>query len=44
MGSSALLAERESRLMGKLCNLWRVLETGMSVVLTININLGILFD
>jgi hypothetical protein len=30
MGSSALRAERESRLVGKLYNLCRMLETGMS--------------
>jgi hypothetical protein len=30
--------------MGKVCNLYRVLETGISVVLTVKSSLGILFD
>jgi hypothetical protein len=30
--------------MGKVCNIYRVLETGISVVLTVKSNLGILFD
>jgi hypothetical protein len=29
---------------GKVCNLCRVLETGISVVLTVKSSLGILFD
>jgi hypothetical protein len=29
---------------GKVCNLCRVLETGISVVLTVMSSLGILFD
>jgi hypothetical protein len=44
MGSHDLRAERESRLMGKVCNLYRVLETGISVVLMVKTSLGILFD
>jgi hypothetical protein len=44
MGSSALGAERESRLVGNVCNLCRVLEIGISVVLTVKSTLGILFD
>jgi hypothetical protein len=40
MGSSALQAERESWLVGKVCNLWRVLETDISVVLTFKSSLG----
>jgi hypothetical protein len=34
----------ESRLVGKVCNLYRVLETGISAVLTVMSSLGILFD
>jgi hypothetical protein len=30
--------------MGKVCNLYRVLETGISVVLMVKTSLGILFD
>jgi hypothetical protein len=30
--------------MGKVCNLCRVLETGVLVVLTVKSSLGILFD
>jgi hypothetical protein len=37
-------AEWESQLAGKVCNLCRVLETGISAVLTIMSSLGILFD
>jgi hypothetical protein len=44
MGSSAPQAERESRLVGKVCNLCRVLETGISVVLAIMNNIGSSFD
>jgi hypothetical protein len=44
MGSHDLRAERESRLMDKVCNLCIVLETGLSVVLTVKSSLGILFD
>jgi hypothetical protein len=44
MGSSALRAERESRLVGKVCNLLRVLETGISAVLMVKSSLEILFD
>jgi hypothetical protein len=36
--------EKESRLVGKVCNLCRVLENGISVVLMIKGSLGILFD
>jgi hypothetical protein len=44
MGSHDPQAERESRLVGKVCNLYRVLETGISVVLTVKSSLGMLFD
>jgi hypothetical protein len=44
MGSHDLWAEWESRLVGKVCNLCRVLETGISVVLTVKSSLVILFD
>jgi hypothetical protein len=37
-------AEQESRLVGKVCNLSRVLQTGISVVLTVMSSLGILID
>jgi hypothetical protein len=37
-------AEWESRLVGKVCNLYRVLETGISAVLAVMSSLGILFD
>jgi hypothetical protein len=37
-------AEWESRLMGKVCDLCRVLETGISTMLTVKSGLGILFD
>ena len=40
MRSSAPRAEGESRLMGKVCNLCRVLETGISVVLMVMSSLG----
>jgi hypothetical protein len=40
MGSHDLWAERESRLKGKVCNLCRVLETGISVVLTVKSGIG----
>jgi hypothetical protein len=33
-----------SRFLGKVCNLCRVLETGISVELTVKSGLGILFD
>jgi hypothetical protein len=44
MGSSAPRTQRESRLMGKVCDLCRGLETGISAVLMAKSNLGILFD
>jgi hypothetical protein len=44
MESHDLWAEQESRLVGKVCDLCRVLETGISVVLTVKSGLGILFD
>jgi hypothetical protein len=44
MGSSAPRVERESRLVGKVCNLCRGLQTGISVVLMIKSSLVILFD
>jgi hypothetical protein len=37
-------AEWESRLVGKVCDLYRVLENSISVVLTIKSGLVILFD
>jgi hypothetical protein len=37
-------AGKGSRLMGKVCNLCRVLETGISAELTVKNSLGILFD
>jgi hypothetical protein len=44
MGRLEPRVEWESRLVGEVCNLCRVLETGISVVLTVMSNLGILFD
>jgi hypothetical protein len=44
MESHDLRAERESRLVGKVCNLCRVLKTGILVVLKVKSDLGILFD
>jgi hypothetical protein len=44
MGSHDLRTEWESRLVGIVCNLCRVLETGISVELTVKSGLGILFD
>jgi hypothetical protein len=40
MGSHDLWAEWESWLMGKVCNLCRVLETGISAELTVKAVLG----
>jgi hypothetical protein len=40
MGSHDLRAKQESRLGGKVCNLCRVLETGISVVLMVRSSLG----
>jgi hypothetical protein len=37
-------AGKGSRLVGKVCNLCRVLETGISVEVTVKSGLGILFD
>jgi hypothetical protein len=37
-------AEWKSRLVGKVCDFCRVLETGISAVLTVKSGLGILFD
>jgi hypothetical protein len=37
-------AGKGSRVMGKVCNLCRVLETSISAKLTIKSSLGILFD
>jgi hypothetical protein len=42
MGRLEPRAEWESRLMGKVCNLCRVLETGISAVLMVMSSLGIL--
>jgi hypothetical protein len=36
--------KKGSRLVGKVCNLCRVLETGILVVLAVKSSLGILFD
>ena len=44
MGSHDPRAKRESRLMGKVCDLCRGLETDISAVLTVMSGLGILFD
>ena len=44
MGSHDPRAKRESRLMGKVCDLCRGLETDISAVLTVKSGLGILFD
>jgi hypothetical protein len=44
MGSHDLHVEWESRLVGKVCDLCRVLETSISVMLTVKSSLGILFD
>jgi hypothetical protein len=44
MGRLEPRAEWESRLVGKVCDLCRVLETGISVVFTVKSKLGILFD
>jgi hypothetical protein len=44
MGSHDPRTERESRLVGKVCNLYRVLENSISVVLTVNSSLDIVFD
>jgi hypothetical protein len=44
MESHDLRAEWESRLVGKVYDLCRVLETGISVVLTVMNGLVILFD
>jgi hypothetical protein len=43
MGRLEPWAEWESRLVGKVCDLCRVLETGISAVLTVMNSLGILF-
>jgi hypothetical protein len=40
IGSGQPRLERESRLVGKVCNLCRVLETGISHVLTVKSSLG----
>jgi hypothetical protein len=44
IGSGQPRLERESRLVGKVCNLYRVLETGILVVLTVKRSFGFLFD
>jgi hypothetical protein len=44
MESYDLWAEWESRLVGKVCNLCRLLETGISAMLMVKSGLGILFD
>jgi hypothetical protein len=42
--SHDLREERESWLVGKVCNLCRVLETDILVMLAVKSGLGILFD
>jgi hypothetical protein len=44
MGSHDARAKWESRLMGKVYNLCRVLKTGISAELMVRSSLGILFD
>ena len=44
MGSHDPRAKWESRLMGKVCDLCRGLETDISALLTVMSGLGILFD
>jgi hypothetical protein len=44
MESHDLREEWESRIVDKVCNLCRILETGISVMLTVKNGLGILFD
>jgi hypothetical protein len=44
MESSSLRTERESRLVGKVCDLCGGNETDISAVLTVKNGLGILFD
>jgi hypothetical protein len=44
MDIGSFLAEWESQLVGKVCDLCRVLETSISAVLTVKSGLGILFD
>jgi hypothetical protein len=44
MGRLEPRAEWESRLVGKVCDLYRVLETGISVMHTVKSSLGILFN
>jgi hypothetical protein len=44
MENHDLRADWESWLVGKVCDLYKVLEIGISVVLTVKSGLGILFD
>jgi hypothetical protein len=44
MESHDLWVEWESRLVGKVCNLYKGLETDISAVFTVMSDLGILFD
>jgi hypothetical protein len=44
MENHDLWAKQESRLVGKVCDLCRGLETGISAMLTVMSGLGILFD
>jgi hypothetical protein len=44
MGRIEPRAEWESRLVGKVSNLCRMLETGISAVLMVKRSLGIIFD
>jgi hypothetical protein len=44
MGRLEPQAELESRLVGKVCNLCRVLKMGISSMLMVKSSLGILFD
>jgi hypothetical protein len=44
METGSFRAEWESRLVGKVCDLYRVLEIDISFVLTVKSGIGILFD
>jgi hypothetical protein len=44
MGRLEPRAEKESRVLGKVCGLCRGLETSISVMLAVKSSLGILFD
>jgi hypothetical protein len=44
IGFCTTQARKGSRLVGKVCNLCRLLETGISAELTVKSSIGILFD